>query len=417
MKQTMVIVSLCWLLPLTAQAQKRTKKPEPVADTVTFVIDMRKALSDKSFDPKTETVGVRGGLPPLDWASTLAATDAEGRGFYKTSVIFRRQTLSGKTMPYRHKRIPYKFKIDSPLRKHNDGWEIGENSALALTNSSTMIERVFNQPVQMPVISTRTGTIVYHNHSSRFLPARMLAVYLPPGYGKDTTKRYPVFYMHDGQNLFDDSTSNANEWHVDEIAEYLINARQIQPLIVVGIYNTASRTDEYTPTQRIVPASVNGGATRASGGKAPLYGQMLATEIKPLIDKLYRTMPGSATTAIGGSSFGGLVSLYLGLEYPNLFGKLALLSPSLWWDNKYILNRMSTLLQKTPATIWLDIGAKEGGEAIEDARTLRQIVTNLQWRQGVDFSYMEDINGRHDEASWAERMEAVLRFLFPIPKQ
>src|SRR5258705_10465824 len=149
-------------------------------------------------------------------------------------------------------------------------------------------------------------------------------VYLPPGYEASKRKSYSVFYLHDGQNLFDGATSfiPGQEWRVDETAQRLIDAGKIEPLIIVGINNAGKdRIDEYTPAAD---------AKYKAGGKANLYGRMLVEELKPFIDAHYRTRQGAAHTGVGGSSLGGLVSLYLSLKYPRVFGRAAVVSPSVW---------------------------------------------------------------------------------------
>ena len=171
---------------------------------------------------------------------------------------------------------------------------------------------------------------------SRFLKTpRDIIVYLPPGYDESREARYPVLYMHDGQNLFDAATAFlGNEWGLDETAERLIAAAEMQPLIIVGVYNTGNeRVAEYTPIKD----------KRGRGGRARAYGKLLVKELKPLIDSEFRTLPDTANTALGGSSLGGLVSLYFGLEHPEVFGKLMVMSPSVWWANGAILREVGKL--------------------------------------------------------------------------
>jgi predicted alpha/beta superfamily hydrolase len=153
---------------------------------------------------------------------------------------------------------------------------------------------------------------------------RDLIVYVPPGYDTDVNQRYPVLYLHDGQNLFDGATAfvPGQDWRVDDTAQELVIARVIEPLIIVGVYNTGEhRVDEYTPTRD---------RNQGAGGEAGLYGRMLTEELKPFIDRTYRTLPDPVNTGLGGSSLGGLATLYLGLQHPDVFGKLAVLSPSVW---------------------------------------------------------------------------------------
>ena len=245
---------------------------------------------------------------------------------------------------------------------------------------------------------------------SRHLPQdRDIIVYLPPGYDESERRRYPVFYLHDGQNLFDEETAFCGqEWRADETAEQLIRDGIIQPVILVGIYNTGvNRIDEYTPT----PDSHG-----HSGGKARLYGDMIVEDLKPFIDAEYRTAPGPENTAMGGSSLGGLVTLYLGLRRPDIFGKLAVLSPSVWWNRGVILRIIRDLppLPSRPR-LWVDIGTAEGRyphSILRDTRNLREVLCRKGWRDGVDLAYVEDDGALHNEAAWGRRMPSVLQFLF-----
>jgi predicted alpha/beta superfamily hydrolase len=157
---------------------------------------------------------------------------------------------------------------------------------------------------------TLTGDVRTHDgfRSEHLANERAVVVYVPPGYDASDA-RYPVLYMHDGQNLFDEATAFRHEWRVDETAQRLITAGLVEPLLIVGIYNTGeTRVDEYTPT-----ASPDTGR----GGKADRYGRMLVDELKPFVDRTYRTRPDAGDTAMGGSSLGGLLTLYLGLHYPH----------------------------------------------------------------------------------------------------
>jgi predicted alpha/beta superfamily hydrolase len=411
---TMVAKLVC-AYPKSPKSPKSSKSKSALyfgVDTVRFVIDMRKALAQGIFKPPTDSVGIRGGVPPLEWGKTLLAKDPDGTGLYKATVIFKPSSNAGSKPLYTHKRVPYKFKIESPNAKGNEGWEYGDNSNLLLGKPLTTLQRAFNEIGRETVPSTRSGTIIVHQAvPSSVLPPRTLVVYLPPNYAKDTSTRYPVLYMHDGQNVFDDSTASGTEWHLDEIAEALIQRKELKPCIIVGVYNTADRVDEYTPTQQVRP--VGNGATKVVGGKAALYATMLVSEIKPFIDKTYRTLPDAANTAIGGSSLGGLNSLFLAMNYPHIFGHALVVSPSLWWDNKLLVEQMFRLEKKLPVRFWLSMGTQEGAEAIEDVRRLRLVFENLQWKKDTEYQYVEDFGGRHDEVSWSARAEAMLKFLFP----
>jgi predicted alpha/beta superfamily hydrolase len=254
---------------------------------------------------------------------------------------------------------------------------------------------------------TLTGDIRAHEefHSRYLENDRTVMVYLPPDYDPATADRYPVLYLHDGQNVFDEATSFGDEWRVDETAQELITSGRIDPIIVVGVYNTGDhRIDEYTPTPSIHDAI---------GGHADDYGRMLVEELKPFIDQTYKTFPGAANTAIGGSSLGGLLTMHLGLRYPTAFGKLAVLSPSVWWDNRVILREVEAIPGKRPQRIWLDAGVLEGERVIGDARLLRDALIAKGWVLDDDLMYFEAEDGEHNERSWAARVAPVLEFLFP----
>jgi len=254
---------------------------------------------------------------------------------------------------------------------------------------------------------TLTGNFRMHEGvRSRFLEsAHDIIVYLPPGYDEDLGRRYPVLYMQDGQNLFDDATSFNGEWHLDAAAEQTIGAGLVAPLIIVGIYNAgAYRIDEYTPTRD---------AAKRAGGDADRYGRMLLEELKPFIDAEYRTLDDARNTGIGGSSLGGLVSLYLALKYSGRFWNVAVLSPSVWWDNRFIVRRVRALYTAPPLRIWLSTGTAEGEGVVAGARRVRDALLAKGWIQGESLHYEEGEGGRHTESAWAAIAPAMLQFLFP----
>ena len=254
----------------------------------------------------------------------------------------------------------------------------------------------------------RRANLCYHAaFASRFLPDRHdIIVYVPPQYRRTRERRFPVLYMHDGQNLFDPKTAfGGMDWRVDATADALISTGEIEPLIIVGIYNSGERRiDEYTPSRD----------PKRGGGRADLYGRMLVEEVIPFVMTEYRTLPDAASTALGGSSLGGLVSLYLGLQYPHIFGKLAVLSPSVWWDDRRILDFIPGDVPEPRTKVWLDIGTQEGQMTLQDARAARDALVRKGWKLGRDLHYQEIEGGTHNEAAWAARVGPVLKYLFPM---
>jgi predicted alpha/beta superfamily hydrolase len=248
-----------------------------------------------------------------------------------------------------------------------------------------------------------------HKHEgfrSRFLRnQRDLIVYLPPGYEEQPSRHYPALYLHDGQNLFDGATSfiPGMDWHVGQTADQCICSGAVEPLIIVGMYNTKARIREYTPTH--VP--------KLGGGRADRYAKFLIEEVKPFIEREYRTLSGPEKTGIGGSSLGGLVSLYLGLKFSQIFGKVAALSPSVWW-NQRVMHRFAAAADVNPRpAIWLDIGTREGPRIVQDVEQFRDILLQKGWQLGRDLQYQRVEGAEHNEAAWAQRVGPFLQFLYP----
>ena len=240
---------------------------------------------------------------------------------------------------------------------------------------------------------------------SRFLRnQRDLIVYTPPGYEEQQWRRFPVLYLHDGQNLFDGATSfiPGQDWHVGQTADHYIQAGKVEPVIIVGMYNTKARIREYTPTH--VP--------KLGGGRADRYAKFLLEEVKPFIEREYRALTGSQYNGIGGSSLGGLVSLYLGLKHSRMFGKIAALSPSVWW-NQFVITRFAQAATVEPRPrIWLDIGTREGQRIVQDVEKFRDVLLEKGWKLGQDLHYERIEGAEHNEAAWAQRVGPFLQFLY-----
>lgn len=254
---------------------------------------------------------------------------------------------------------------------------------------------------------------LHRGFPSHYLPdKRDLIVYLPPGYDEQPERSYPVLYMQDGQNLFDPRTSfiPGRTWEVREHADAAIEAGEVEPLIIVGIYNTGDRRlAEYTPDRDPVRDWPGG------SGEASQYGLTLTREILPWIATQYRVRTDRESTGLGGSSLGGLVSLYLGLRYATWFGKLAVLSPSVWWNRKSILgylNERAPEIWDRPK-LWLDVGDHEGRRTLHDVEHLNRRLKANHWRPGETLHFEKIHGGTHDEASWSRRVRPMLKFLFP----
>jgi len=249
---------------------------------------------------------------------------------------------------------------------------------------------------------------------SRFLPEnRDIMVWLPEAYFATPRRSFPVFYLHDGQNLFDSRTSYIPgcTWQAHTTADYLTREGRIEPVILVGVANTGvRRMAEYTPTRDPRRTAA------MAGGEGYLYGKLLVEDLKPFIDRTFRTLTGAADTALGGSSLGGLISLALGLEYPGVFGKLALMSPSVWWDRRSILRLVGEAKLRHHPRIWMDMGTGEGLRHLRDADLLHSRLIAQGWREtgpAPDLRYLRVPGALHSESAWAARFDQALEFLFP----
>ena len=249
-------------------------------------------------------------------------------------------------------------------------------------------------------------------HSRHGVAGRRVRLWLPKAYHDEPARRFPVLYLQDGQNVFDDDAAFAGVgWRVDRTAEDLIAKRRIEPLILVGIDNSGQhRTDDYTPVR-----------WQGRGGDADPFGRMLTDEIKPFVDERYRTRADRESTGIAGASLGGLFALHLAVTRPDVFGRVAALSPTVWWANGHLLRRIAALRARLPLRVWIDVGKREAPPLRQNIRALQDLLVAKGWQTHRDarqatLRHADVARGRHDEASWGRRFERVLKFLFPAPK-
>ncbi|MCX7882132.1 MAG: alpha/beta hydrolase-fold protein [Brevinematales bacterium] len=237
--------------------------------------------------------------------------------------------------------------------------------------------------------------IVHRNFPSRFVDPRNIVIYLPPDYFT-STHRYPVLYMHDGQNLFDNQKTGLRgagspiKWNVDQALEKLLSEHKVSPCIIVGIFNTAKRIEEYAPP-----------TNSSERGLLGNYARFIVEELKPWIDTTYRTDPSPQATGVMGSSLGGLASFYLHMWYPDVFGFSGIVSPSFWWGKEYTLSRLTNFDLTKIGLMYIDAGWKESDEMMIPARNMYHA---LFPKLGDRLWYYEDRNGTHSESSWQSRV-------------
>ena len=247
---------------------------------------------------------------------------------------------------------------------------------------------------------------------------RDVDVYLPTSYRSGGSRRYPVVYMQDGQNLSDPATAFAGTWDLEPTLERLA-ARGLE-IIVVGVHNAGEgRLEEYSPFPD----------RRYGGGAGESYLSFLVDTLKPRIDRMFRTRAHCEDTAIVGSSMGGHISLYAFFRYPSVFGRAGVMSPSVWFAQSAILDYIGA--ETAPGgRVYLDVGLREGGNTARNTRNLARLLVRKGFRRDTRtrrvaspaaerrakrppslLRYIEDAGGGHQEAAWAYRLEGALDFL------
>ena len=283
----------------------------------------------------------------------------------------------------------------------NKDGSIPTNNFLRVTNDTSLHFQVTKWRNKEPRIDHGqiTGTVKYHlQFEGDGLKPRDILVWLPPSYDKNTDKRYPVLYMQDGQNAFDPATSSFGyDWQADEVTDSLIKAGAINDIIIVAIYNTSDRGQEYMYTSL--------GYT---------YMEFLVNKLKPFIDREYQTLPDAENTAVAGSSLGGLITFMIAWNYSDVFSKAACFSSGLKIQD---LNYVDTVVNysgtKKEIKLYIDNGGK-GLESELQPGTDEMIVAlqNKGYELGKDIIWYVDKNAFHSEIAWAERIWRPLIFFF-----
>ena len=249
---------------------------------------------------------------------------------------------------------------------------------------------------------------IFHN-------TRMLRVLVPANYFSphNAHRSYPVLYLQDGQELFDEATSPKGEWHVDETVEHLVGGFKIPPMFVVGIDNAGDkRSSEYLP----YPDPLNDKDADAESLQGKEYARFLTTEVMPFIEKRYRIARGAMNTGLGGSSYGGDIAMYTALEYPGVFGHVLVESPELWIGKKQLLKDAQNAKQ-LPHKMYLGIGTAEASEPIRSAEIVNQVreLENILLKKGMGAGRLRvaiEEGGQHNQAAWSRRLPDALLFLY-----
>jgi len=239
------------------------------------------------------------------------------------------------------------------------------------------------------------GNVEFHREIySRFMDKKLdFFVWLPAGYEANPSKSYPVLYMHDGQNLIDPKVSFAGrDWQVDETITKLIKEYKIKEIIVVGIYNTSERLEEYSDTE-----------------KGEKYRKFITEELKPFVDSKYRTIADNKNTAIIGSSMGGLVSFLIAWKQPEIFSMAGCMSSSFYYKDEKVFKMIDEYKgEKKHIKFYID----HGEDGLLRGQKMFCKLTQLGYVIGTDLDYFYARGAEHNETEWAKRLERTLIFFF-----
>ncbi|MBN1660379.1 MAG: alpha/beta hydrolase [Anaerolineae bacterium] len=266
---------------------------------------------------------------------------------------------------------------------------------------------------------TLSGTLHRHaDFAAAFVPARTLFVWLPPGYDADASRRFPVIYMHDGQNLFDPAVASGFDWGVDEAMTRLIEAGETRGAIAVGMASLdARRLLEYMPHQAL-SFSPSSRAGQAGGEVLPYalsdpYLRFIVEEVKPFVDTNYRTLPEREHTFVMGSSMGGLISLYAVCEYPGVFRGAGCLSTHWPAGDGIVIDYLRRALPAPGShRFYFDFGTETLDAEYEPYQHEADAVMRAAgYREGVDWITLKFQGAEHSERAWRERVHIPFFFL------
>ncbi len=342
--------------------------------------------------PDSSEIYITGNLPEFgNWAPDVISLDNISKNDWEKSFL----VPAGKKIEYKITRGSW------DTEAVNEKGDIPKNNEVIVKNDTAINIEInhWKDQFKYKKVGQVTGRVDYYkNIKGKGILPRDILVWVPPDYNEDSTRRYSVLYMQDGQNLFDPSTSAFGvDWQLDETADSLIKAGTMKPIIIVGLTCTDWRSAEYSDTDT---------------GRA--YMNFVIKKVKPFIDSTYRTLPGPENTAVGGSSLGGLISFMLAWNYPDIFSKTLCMSSAVKINKiDYVKNVKAYEGKRKNLKFYFDAGADSLDSKLKPG--IIEMINALKvqgYKAGKDFLWYQDKRGKHNEASWAKRVHLPLLFFF-----
>lgn len=330
-------------------------------------------------------IGLRGSHEPLSWEHTFPVTSVEGNRH-----LFELPIPPG---------VVIELKV---VRGEEETWAEGRNYGVH-AGDHLLIEPYFERGAPHLAPAEQLGNLTFE-------------VLLPPGYEEQEHKRYPVLYMLDGQSLWSSSSDPFGVWNLEHELSQLYELGAIAELIVVGVHTADRRIESLSP----VPDDAHG------GGEAEALLAAIIDQLKPTIDERHRTLPAREHTALMGSSMGALFAFFAGMKRADVFGKIACLSSSFWWANRWAVRwAESNPLPEPRPVLYLDSGAAPSADEqdaqVKDGyhhtRSMVRALTAAGYRPGTDLHRLVFTGARHEAAAWAARVGLPLQLLFPVEAQ
>ena len=460
------------LVLLGCAGKSSDRMPHDGDNVVTFAVDMREPADSGWFDPSTERVGVRGGTPPLSWGQTVEAADPDGDLVFEATIHF--DSLEASLVAFKFKvegidnpndgwenggnrsvdvattsrvvrrfdrdRAPIPRTLTGTIEHHADF--VDSTSGLATRDLFVYLPPGYKSSDEhYPVLYMHDGVNVFDasevgsewrmdEHAESLIGAGEMrpAIIVGVGNTPDRMHEYTPTVTENVLALKRVSPGTGIDGTYEAADEFSLSVHSRMDSVFVrpidrdeDLYATPTDDGGYrvfgTGYTLYFDTDHSGRITgvtarqRPEGGWGDRYGRFLVDQVKPFVDQTYRTHPAREHTFLGGSSLGGLISMYLGLEHKDTFSGVLVVSPSVWWDDRFILRRVEAQGEDPQLRIWLDMGGDEGQRMVEDARSLARLLNAKGWQQS-EIRFVEVDGAGHSEQAWAARADDMLLYLF-----